>query len=100
MERTDKERRMNGKVAAVLGVGPGLGAAVARRFASEGFDVALMARRDKSVAPVREEIVASIGELAGMGVEDTDYAGVIAALWGIEEDEAAEFVRLRQGKQL
>jgi hypothetical protein len=45
-------------------------------------------------------IVASIGELAGIGVEDTDYAGVIAALWGIEEDEAAEFVRLRQGGQL
>ena len=31
------------KVAAVLGVGPGLGAAIARRFAGEGFAVALMA---------------------------------------------------------
>jgi NAD(P)-dependent dehydrogenase (short-subunit alcohol dehydrogenase family) len=28
------------KVAAVLGVGPGLGAAIARRFAGEGFAVA------------------------------------------------------------
>jgi hypothetical protein len=27
---------LNGKVAAVLGVGPGLGAAVSRRFAREG----------------------------------------------------------------
>ena len=35
---------MNGKVVAVLGVGPGLGAAVARRHAREGFAVALMAR--------------------------------------------------------
>ena len=31
-------------VAAVVGVGPGLGAAVARRFASEGYVVAMMAR--------------------------------------------------------
>jgi NAD(P)-dependent dehydrogenase (short-subunit alcohol dehydrogenase family) len=36
---------MNGIVAAVLGIGPGLGAAVARRFAGEGFAVAMMARR-------------------------------------------------------
>ena len=40
-----EEHPMNGRVAAVLGVGPGLGAAVARRFAGEGFAVAMMARR-------------------------------------------------------
>ena len=33
---------MNGRVAAVLGVGPGLGAALARRFAGEGFVVAII----------------------------------------------------------
>jgi NAD(P)-dependent dehydrogenase (short-subunit alcohol dehydrogenase family) len=47
---------MSDRVAAVLGVGPGLGAAVARRFAGEGFGVALMARREESVAGVREKI--------------------------------------------
>jgi NADP-dependent 3-hydroxy acid dehydrogenase YdfG len=47
---------LNGKVAAILGVGPGLGGAVARRIASEGFAVALMARKEESVAGVREEI--------------------------------------------
>ena len=47
---------MSDSVAAVLGVGPGLGAAVARRFAGEGFGVALIARREESVAGVREEI--------------------------------------------
>jgi len=41
---------LNGRVAAVLGVGPGLGSSVARRFASEGFAVALMARGEESVA--------------------------------------------------
>jgi len=42
--------------AAVLGVGPGLGAALARRFARGGFDVALMARSEGSLAPVELEI--------------------------------------------
>jgi NADP-dependent 3-hydroxy acid dehydrogenase YdfG len=47
---------MNGRVAAVLGVGPGLGAAVARRFAVEGFAVAMMARREESLAQIRQDI--------------------------------------------
>jgi NADP-dependent 3-hydroxy acid dehydrogenase YdfG len=40
---------MSDKVAAVLGVGPGLGAAIARRFAGKSFAVALMARRKKDL---------------------------------------------------
>ena len=40
---------MSDKVAAVLGVGPRLGAAIARRFAGEGFAVAPMARRKKDL---------------------------------------------------
>jgi len=42
----DKEQRMNGKVAAILGIGPGLGAAVARRLVREGYSEALIARRE------------------------------------------------------
>jgi hypothetical protein len=42
-------------------------------------------------------ILASVGELAGAGVVGTDYAGVIAALWSLDEDEAAEFVRRQHG---
>jgi NADP-dependent 3-hydroxy acid dehydrogenase YdfG len=41
---------MNGRVAAVLG------AAVARRFAVEGFAVAMMARREDSLAQIRQDI--------------------------------------------
>jgi NAD(P)-dependent dehydrogenase (short-subunit alcohol dehydrogenase family) len=66
-------------VAAVLGVGPGLGAAVAKRFASEGFDVALMARTDESVAPVREEIVATEGRALSVPADATDPDSVAAA---------------------
>ena len=78
MDPTDKERRMNGKVAAVLGVGPGLGAAVARRFARGGFDVALMARREESVAPVRAEIEAGGGKALPVPTDATDPDSVAA----------------------
>ena len=47
---------MNGRVATVLGVGPGLGAAVARRFAGESFAVAMMARREESLAEIKQDI--------------------------------------------
>jgi NAD(P)-dependent dehydrogenase (short-subunit alcohol dehydrogenase family) len=71
---------MNGKTAAILGVGPGLGAAVARRFAREGFAVALMARREGSVAGVREEIEAAGGTALPVSADATDPASVAAAL--------------------
>jgi NAD(P)-dependent dehydrogenase (short-subunit alcohol dehydrogenase family) len=67
------------KVAAVLGVGPGLGAAIARRFAGEGFAVALMARREESVAAVREEIADSGGEALPVATDATDPDSVAAA---------------------
>ena len=67
------------KVAAVLGVGPGLGAAIARRFAGEGYAVALMARRAESVAAVREEIEAAGGAALPVSADATDPASVAAA---------------------
>ncbi|MFE0383258.1 SDR family NAD(P)-dependent oxidoreductase [Streptomyces bungoensis] len=47
---------------AIVGAGPGLGAAVARRFGREGFRVALVARD-------RERLDALVGELAAEGIE-------------------------------
>ena len=76
---------MNGKTAAVLGVGPGLGAAVARRFAREGFAVALMARREESVAGVREEIVDAGGTALSVTTDATDAASVAAAFEEVRE---------------
>ena len=67
------------KVAAVLGVGPGLGAAIARRFAAEGFALALMARREESVAAVREEIEAAGGEALPIPTDATDPDSVAAS---------------------
>jgi NAD(P)-dependent dehydrogenase (short-subunit alcohol dehydrogenase family) len=70
---------MNGKVAAVLGVGPGLGAAVARRFVREGYAVALMARREESVSDVRREIEDNGGTALPVPADATDPASVAAA---------------------
>ena len=67
------------KVAAVLGVGPGLGAAIARRFAGEGFAVALMARREESVAAVREEIEDSGGGALGVTTDAANPDSVAAS---------------------
>jgi NAD(P)-dependent dehydrogenase (short-subunit alcohol dehydrogenase family) len=70
---------VNGKTAAILGVGPGLGAAVARRFAQQGFAVALMARREESVSSVRGEIEDSGGAALSVSADATDPASVSAA---------------------
>ena len=70
---------MSDRVAAVLGVGPGLGVAVARRFADESFGVALMARREESVAGVKEEIEGSGGTALPVSADATDPDSVAAA---------------------
>jgi NAD(P)-dependent dehydrogenase (short-subunit alcohol dehydrogenase family) len=70
---------MNGRVAAVLGVGPGLGAAVARRFAGEGFVVAMMARREESLAEIRQDIEHDGATALPISADATDADSVAAA---------------------
>ncbi|CAN5803619.1 SDR family NAD(P)-dependent oxidoreductase [soil metagenome] len=77
---------MSDKVAAVLGVGPGLGAAIARRFAGEGFAVALMARREESVARVREEIEDRGCKTITVSADATDSDSVAAAFERVREE--------------
>ncbi|MCH8155206.1 MAG: SDR family NAD(P)-dependent oxidoreductase, partial [Proteobacteria bacterium] len=47
---------MTKPVAVVVGVGPGLGSAVARRFAAAGLAVAVARRRAEELAGLAEEI--------------------------------------------
>jgi NAD(P)-dependent dehydrogenase (short-subunit alcohol dehydrogenase family) len=70
---------MNGSVAAVLGVGPGLGAAVARRFAGEGFAVAMMARREESLAEIRQDVEDDGGTALHVSADATDADSVAVA---------------------
>jgi NAD(P)-dependent dehydrogenase (short-subunit alcohol dehydrogenase family) len=70
---------LNDKVAAVLGVGPGLGAAIARRFAREGFAAALMARNEDGLSGIRQEIEDQGAKALTVSADATDPASVEAA---------------------
>jgi NAD(P)-dependent dehydrogenase (short-subunit alcohol dehydrogenase family) len=76
---------LNAKVAAILGVGPGLGAAVARRFAREGFAVALMARNEDGLSGIRQEIEEDGGAALSISADATDPASVEAAFGRVRE---------------
>ncbi len=80
---------MNGKVAAVLGVGPGLGAAVAQRFAREDFAVGLMARGEESLAAAREEVEGSGGTALAVTADATDATSVTSAFDRVREELGA-----------
>ena len=77
---------MNDRVAAVLGSGPGLGASVARRFAREGFAVALMARSEESVAGARTEIEEIGGTALPVTADATDPSSVEAAFGRVRDE--------------
>ncbi|MEU0964257.1 SDR family NAD(P)-dependent oxidoreductase [Streptomyces sp. NPDC005917] len=68
---------------AIVGAGPGLGAAVARRFGREGYGVALLARDGERLA----------GELSGLGVDARGFSADVRdphALAGALERAAEE----------
>lgn len=67
------------RVAAVLGVGPGLGAAIAGRFARGGYAVGLMARTEESVSAAIEEIEGTGGEAIALSADATDASSVARA---------------------
>lgn len=77
---------MSQQVAAVVGVGPGLGAAVARRFAREGYAVALVARREESLSGVREEIESAGGRAISATADATDPDSVAKAFERIRRE--------------
>lgn len=70
---------MSKQVAAIVGVGPGLGAAVARRFAREGYAVALIARREESLSGAKEEIESEGGTALAVTADATDAGSVSSA---------------------
>ena len=60
---------MSKGVAVVAGVGEGLGSAVARRFAADGYKAVMWARNEDKVKGYAEQIRAKGGEAAGMKVD-------------------------------
>jgi len=70
------------KVCVVVGVGPGNGAAFARRFASEGYAVALLARTTSTT----EALAATLGGARAYGCDVTDAASVARTFGAIALD--------------
>ncbi|CAN5567472.1 SDR family oxidoreductase [soil metagenome] len=77
---------MNGKIAAVLGVGPGLGAAIAQRFACEGYSMGLMARDEGKLSEIQREIEDEGGAAAAYATDATDPSSVQQAFGQIREE--------------
>ena len=69
-------------VCAVVGVGPGNGAAFARRFAKEGYAVALLARKTETTSQLASELPGSRAYACDVG----DAKSVAAAFEGIRRD--------------
>jgi NAD(P)-dependent dehydrogenase (short-subunit alcohol dehydrogenase family) len=69
-------------VCVVVGVGPGNGAAFARRFAAEGFAVALMARRTELI----QELASSLAGARAYACDVADAASVQRAFAEVRKD--------------
>ena len=74
------------KVAVIVGVGPGIGGAVARRFAGEGHAVALAARSPEKLAPVAEAIENAGGVALPVPMDATDAGQVEEAFARIRSE--------------
>ncbi|MEJ8281668.1 SDR family NAD(P)-dependent oxidoreductase [Pseudonocardia spirodelae] len=72
-------------VLAIVGAGPGLGAAVARRFGREGFEVALLGRRRERAEALAAELTADGVRAHGFAADARDPAGLAAALERVAE---------------
>ncbi len=68
------------RVALVTGVGPGLGASLARRFAREGFAVGLVARRPAFIEDLAREIASAGGKAIALVADVSQPAEVKAAV--------------------
>jgi NAD(P)-dependent dehydrogenase (short-subunit alcohol dehydrogenase family) len=64
--------RLDGRVAIISGVGPGMGRAIALELAGAGADVALGARREESWRPVVEAVEALGRRAIGVSTDITD----------------------------
>jgi NADP-dependent 3-hydroxy acid dehydrogenase YdfG len=85
------------KVAVVAAAGPGVGFAVAKRFAHEGFAIALIARRRDALDAMVAEIVAEGGAARGYAADVTDPSALRAALSAAATDMGAPSVLVWNG---
>ncbi len=75
-----------GTTFAVVGAGPGLGAAAARRFAAEGFAVALLARTPSRLDDLVASLRAGGADARAYGVDVRDRPALRATLQRVADD--------------
>ncbi|TMA13824.1 MAG: SDR family NAD(P)-dependent oxidoreductase [Deltaproteobacteria bacterium] len=68
------------ETAIVAGVGPGLGASLARAFSREGYSVGLLSRSPQSTEPVADQIRSRGGKAVALSVDVTQRTGVFEAV--------------------
>jgi NADP-dependent 3-hydroxy acid dehydrogenase YdfG len=66
--------------AVIIGAGPGIGQAVARRFAQEGLPIALVARSDETLRTAAEALAPSGVQLVTRAADATDEVSLRSAL--------------------
>ncbi|HEX4977731.1 MAG TPA: SDR family oxidoreductase [Nocardioides sp.] len=71
---------MSSPVMVVVGAGPGLGAAVARRYAREGYDVVLLSRDAEELERIGRELGSSGVEARWVALDVTDDAALRRAV--------------------
>jgi NAD(P)-dependent dehydrogenase (short-subunit alcohol dehydrogenase family) len=72
-------------ICVVVGVGPGNGAAFARRFAREGYRLALLARRRQ----LSDELASTLGDARAYSCDVSDPSSIDGAFAAIERDLGA-----------
>ncbi len=70
----------------IVGAGPGLGAAVARRFGTESFDIALISRRQQRVDALAADLTAAGIAARGYAADVCDPESLTAALQRAADD--------------
>jgi short-subunit dehydrogenase len=73
------------KVCALVGVGSGLGMAIARRFGREGYRLALLARREEELAEHAAALQANGIKALGFSVDAADSAALIGVFKQIRQ---------------
>ena len=81
----------------VAAAGPGMGVAIARRFAREGFDLALLARDAGSLSALEQDLRQLGGGVHGYAVDLCNVPAVRAVFAAIQERQGAAAVLVYNG---